>query len=123
MPAPIKRYTDVIHIQSKFLMDSKEIFLTLAQRQAIELINRYSLQLATIAEQGVTANASIDDIRHELINYLTPIMGYSEMLFDGWIGELNPDQRSHIEIICQAIRDLRDVILKRRFVIEMPESA
>lgn len=123
MPNVINQYTDIIHIQSEMLMSSNQTHLGLAQRQAIELINRYSMQLATIAKQVTLNKSEYDSLRHELINLLTPIVGYVEMLSDGWIGALDFDQQAHIEIIHHSVNDLRDAILKHHFQDSLSESA
>lgn len=123
MPSIINKYTDIIHIQSEMLMSSNQAHLGLAQRQAIELINRYSMQLATIAKQVTVNENEYDNLRHELINLLTPIVGYVEMLSDGWIGVLDSDQQAHIEIIHHSVNDLRDTILKHHFQDSLSESA
>lgn len=123
MSRTLQQYTDIIHIQSRLLMDSNKTYLSMAQRQAIELINRYSAQLVTSAKQAAPEDKHYDSVRHELINILTPIVGYIEMLSDGWIGKLNPDQVAHIDIIRQSVFELRRVILAYRAERAMSESA
>ncbi len=119
----INKYTDIIHLQSRLLMDSDKSYLSLSQRQAIELINRYSTHLAIFARQSHTNQQQLDKIRHELINILTPIVGYVEMLADGWIGTLNPDQSDHVDIIQQSVNMLRNVVLLNNVQTEISESA
>jgi|GEM_PF-6938543 len=123
MSDPIQQYTDIIHIQSRLLMDSNKTYLSMSQRQAIELINRYSSQLAAAAKQASPDDKCYETVRHELINILTPIVGYIEMWMDGWIGKLNPDQSAHVEIIHQSVYELRRVILAYRVERAMSESA
>lgn len=123
MPELINKYTDIIHLQSQMLMDSNQTYLGLAQRQAIELINRYSMQLASVAKQNMQEQSQYDSVRHELINILTPIVGYIEMLSDGWIGVMYPEQKTHIDIIHRSVNNLRDVIMKHQFQGSFSESA
>ena len=119
----INKYTDIIHLQSRLLMDSDKSYLSLSQHQAIEFINRYSTHLAGVARQAYNNQHKFEVVRHELINILTPIVGYIEMLSDGWIGIMNPDQCDHVEIVRQSVNALRDVILVHRFQKEVSESA
>lgn len=119
----INQYTDIIHIQSRLLMDSDTSYLSLAQRQAIELINRYSTQLAGVARKPSVHSDDFESTRHELINLLTPIVGYIEMLSDGWIGALSVDQTERLNIIHETVYALQDVILAHGFQKELWESA
>ncbi|MGJ3240054.1 MAG: histidine kinase dimerization/phospho-acceptor domain-containing protein [Anaerolineae bacterium] len=114
MSYKIAKYTDIIYLQSQLLTTSNKSYMTLAQRQAIELICRYSAQLAQTAKKLTDDPEQQALVRHDMINILTPIVGYVEMLSDGWIGSLNPDQASHVEIIQQSVDALRECILTYR---------
>lgn len=125
MSETINKYTDIIRVQSQLLTDSKLTHMSLAQRQAIELINRYAVQIVnmTNAYESGTSNMDCDRLRHELINTLTPIVGYSEMLVDEWIGTLATNQQKHVEIIHQNVQSLRTYIQSYQFHTDMSMSA
>ncbi len=119
----ILKSKDIIHKQSQLLLESNQNHLPVSQQNAIERISRYASQLAITAQQiGITHDQEII-LRHEMINILTPIVGYTEMLADGWVGHLNPDQMQHIELIQHAVGMMRQSILSYRKQSPLSESA
>ncbi|MEM9953975.1 MAG: histidine kinase dimerization/phospho-acceptor domain-containing protein [Chloroflexota bacterium] len=121
--ADIVQYTDIIRIQTRSLVDSDKTYLTTTQREAIERIHQYTEQLAFTANRVAHTSDEHKAIRHELINILTPIIGYIEMLADGWMGRLNPDQMAHVDIVQHASQALRGIILTQRHDDQLSDSA
>ncbi|WMW24923.1 PAS domain-containing sensor histidine kinase [Methanolobus sediminis] len=58
----------------------------------------------------------LSNLRHELNTPLTSIKGFSELLYDGTLGELNEDQMRAIERVVVKTRKLQDLINSLLFV-------
>lgn len=116
----IRNCTEIIHKQTILLANDKS---PLSQQDVVNRINRYCTQLTITAQFVATDEDQQIAQRHELINILTPIMGYVEMLADGWIGKLNPDQEQHIDLIQHAVDHMRQSILAFRYQHNLSESA
>jgi len=41
-------------------------------------------------------NARIKELRHKLINSMTVILGHTQILLDGLVGELNKEQKDRV---------------------------
>lgn len=112
MQALIENNIAIILAHTALLLEPSDNSLTEIQKNSVSLINHYTQEL----QQAVKQNENLSEseirrfMRHELLNVLTPIVGYVEMLADGWIGKLSPDQEAHIEIISSAVQDVLQII-------------
>jgi hypothetical protein len=50
------------------------------------------------------------ELRHELGNPLTPILGYSELLEMQLVNSMTPDQQTHVLAIASSTRELRQIV-------------
>jgi signal transduction histidine kinase len=112
MQQVLDRYICIILSHSAMLLEPSDTPLSELQRNSISLIQKYTNELynALNTSEALSEQEMLRFMRHELLNLLTPIVGYVEMLQDGWIGKLNPDQSSHIEIISYAVQDVLEII-------------
>jgi PAS domain S-box-containing protein len=76
------------------------------RRQAEEL----ALALAQLQELDRLKSEFMQNVSHELRTPLALIWGYAELLTDGTLGELDPDQRGPIEAIAWHTRRLIDLV-------------
>lgn len=121
----IKHYTDIIYMQSRLLTDCSQVYMNLGQRKAIENVNAYTQELIKFLNNHEQTHPHLteESMRHELINLLTPIVGYVDMLADEWIGSLNPEQFQHVDLIYQNVHSLQQYVLSQRFKVELSISA
>lgn len=63
--------------------------------------------------QSVPLHLVTREMRHELGNPLTPIVGYSDLLAAGMMGQLNDIQLGYVRRICDATDQLRALIEAR----------
>jgi signal transduction histidine kinase len=112
MQQVLERYIGIILSHSALLLEPSDNPLSDIQRNSIGLIQKYTNELnsAISRSEALSEEEMRRFMRHELLNLLTPIVGYVEMLQDGWIGKLNLDQSSHIEIIAYAVQDVLEII-------------
>jgi hypothetical protein len=106
----ISPYIHVITQETNALMEDKVDELSPMQCKIIHSIHQYTDQLLIAAE---TVNeTSYDDVeRHKLLDLLTPIVGYVEMLADGWMGNFNASQQhERVNLIIAAVRRLADSV-------------
>jgi signal transduction histidine kinase len=107
----IANYNKLILSHAALLLES-DTALNPMQLNAVRLIDKYAQELS----QSLQDNAALNEndmrrfMRHDMLNLITPILGYGEMLSDAWMGKLNPDQSAHIEIILNAVYDIQELI-------------
>lgn len=120
----ISRYTDIICVQSQLLTDG-DVYLSATQHQAVKKVVLYTNELLAFLKDHHQTHPHLTEetIRHEIINFLTPIVGYIDMLADEWIGCLAPNQQSHVEIIYESVHGLRKYVLSQQFKVALCESA
>ena len=75
-----------------------------------EMIERLKTHVAKLEKITHLKDEFSAMINHELKTPLAPIVGYSELLLDGTLGELNPVQIEKIKIIHQSALNLTDLI-------------
>jgi hypothetical protein len=114
----LENYIAIILAQSTLLLEPGSKPLTELQKNSIVLIDRYSQELnrAVKNSENLSELEMQRFVRHELLNILTPIVGYIEMLADGWIGRLSPDQSAHVEIISYAVQDVLSIIASQKIL-------
>ena len=108
----LESYFAMILAHSALLLEASDSPLTEIQKSSITLISKYTEELKqSVKKTEILSETEMHRfLRHELLNVLTPIVGYIEMLADGWIGKLTPDQAAHIEIIYYAVHDVQSII-------------
>lgn len=94
------------------LLDTDGTKLNELQLSSLTLIKQYTQELAAAIEEkdSVPNNEIARFIRHDLLNLLTPVVGYAEMLSDGWVGALSDEQSEHMQIILHTVHDLLKLI-------------
>ncbi len=111
---------DELNTQTKLIVDCALALLnehstgslTLKQREVVRTILANAERLIHLyAEfQSVPMAQVSSEMRHELGNPLTPILGYSDLLSMGAIGSLSDIQRGYVQQICDVTKRLRAMI-------------
>lgn len=120
----------VLHVGSLtprvFTDDDLELLLMAADRAAMAIVNARLFQAEReTAEALASTNEElrqldemkdmfVSGVSHELRTPLTSMLGYTEILLEGEVGELNDEQQHFLEIIdrnCHRLTDLIDDIL------------
>ncbi len=106
----IEKIVQQIKCCSDALVETDIWTLSPTQRQAVATIVRYAGELDTISSDmsALTPERMRKIIRHEFLNLLTPLLGYAEMLREGWIGTLDQHQQTLVENISRGAQELRD---------------
>ncbi|MEL6308897.1 MAG: hypothetical protein AAFV98_20150 [Chloroflexota bacterium] len=125
MSKTIYRYTRTIIETSHDLMQPDLEHVSPSQRQVIDLIDRYTLQLIQAYNQGnlIPVAQHQHYFRHVLIDILTPIVGYTEMLADGWLGQLHTEHEDAIGRLLYQVRGLMNYIIDEDYTTSLEESA
>jgi signal transduction histidine kinase len=89
----------VIAIETARLYDSE-------RKQTVEL----SEALAQQQELDRLKNAFVQNVSHELRTPLAIIRGYAELMVDGDLGELSPEQRESVEVMARRTRMLSKML-------------
>ncbi len=63
-----------------------------------------------LAELYDTAHQFVDNVSHEFRNPLTTIKGFVSLVHDGLAGEVNNEQREHLEVVLNQVDDLSTMI-------------
>ena len=121
----ISRYADIIYMQTHILLDPNQVPLNVQQRKAIRSINTHTQDLIEFLKTHEETHPHLTEetMRHEIINILTPIVGYIDMLADEWIGKLTAIQFNHVELIYQCVQSLKQYVLSHRFKVNISISA
>lgn len=108
----IDNYNQLILTHVNVLLDANDTSLNEMQLNSLGLIKKYTqdLTLAIQTNEALPATEIARFMRHDLLNLLTPVVGYAEMLSDGWIGKLDAEQSEHMKIILYAVHDLLKLI-------------
>lgn len=125
MSKTIYRYTRAIIETSHDLMQADSEHISPSQRQVIDLIDRYTLQLIQAYNQGnlIPVAQRQSYFRHVLIDILTPIVGYTEMLADGWLGQLHAEHADAVRRLLYQVRGLMDYIIGKDYTASLDTSA
>lgn len=115
----ISRYIHIITQETNVLLKDEINQLNPIQCNTIHSIHEYINQLC-VASIMLSEASYNEAVRHQLLDLLTPISGYVEMLADGWMGELNLEQRDRINLIFAAVHRLTHYI--RSQIVEKKES-
>lgn len=118
MPTFINRYIHVINQEATVLLDNKFERLTPLQIEVIHSLLQHTQELSLALTTLVKTQKSVK-IRHELLNLMTPISGYVEMLSDGWMGQLSEQQLDHIKLMVVAAHRLTEYV--RKYPVESQE--
>lgn len=118
MSSLVSRYIHVITQETKALMADDDK-LSPKQWLIIRSIHQNTDQLL-IATEKVGETGYNEVIRYKLLDLLTPISGYVEMIVDGWIGDLNSRQVDRINLISAAVQRLTNYV--RSYPIEFRET-
>ncbi|WP_406656483.1 PAS domain-containing sensor histidine kinase [Methanolobus sp. ZRKC2] len=112
---PIKaEFSPVISEEGK-LMGGVCVVEDFTERKAAEeALNKYAEELARANEELKSLDRMKDEflsnLRHELTTPLIPIKGYSELMFDGALGELSEKQHDAMEKIMLSSERLKRLI-------------
>lgn len=106
MPAFINRYVHVITEEAHALIENKYEKLNPLQKEVVQSILEHTKELSMLMLIGQAK----DELRHELLNVLTPISGYVDMLSDGWMGKLSEEQIDRVKLINVAVRRLTEYV-------------
>jgi PAS domain S-box-containing protein len=112
---PIKaEFSPVISDEGKF-MGGVCVVEDFTERKAAEkALNQYAEDLAKANEELTSLDRMKDEflsnLRHELKTPLIPIKGYSELMFDGALGELTEKQRDAMEKVMLSSDRLKRLI-------------
>ncbi|MBN2110738.1 MAG: PAS domain-containing sensor histidine kinase [Methanosarcinaceae archaeon] len=112
---PVKaEFSPVISEEGK-LMGGVCVVEDFTERKAAEeALNRYAEELSKANEELKSLDRMKDEflsnLRHELTTPLIPIKGYSELMFDGALGELNEKQHDAMEKIMFSSERLKRLI-------------
>ena len=100
-------YANTIIATSKALLRDSQ--LSNKQREVIEVISRAANEFVRIYDDcmAMPFEKFARELRHEIMNPLTPIRGYSEMLLIGMIGVLTPEQQEFVQQIAESGNMLR----------------
>lgn len=91
--------------QPRIFRPEHESFLGLISRQTAS-----ALELSFLAAELVVRRQFEADLAHDLKQPLTAILGYSEMLFEGRLGELNERQRNGLSAVLRSLVRLEGMI-------------
>lgn len=119
MSSLVSRYIHVITQETKALMTDNVDKLSSKQCDVIHSIHQYTDQLS-LATERIAETGYNDVVRYKLLDLLTPISGYVEMIVDGWMGDLNARQNDRINLIAAAVQRLTNYV--RSYPIEFKES-
>ncbi|MDG6242838.1 MAG: PAS domain S-box protein [Methanolobus sp.] len=112
---PIKaEFSPVISEEGKF-MGGVCVVEDFTERKAAEkALNQYAADLAKANEELKSLDRMKDEflsnLRHELKTPLIPIKGYSELMYEGALGELNQKQQDAMEKVMLSSERLRRLI-------------
>ncbi|WP_407354753.1 PAS domain S-box protein [Methanolobus sp. WCC5] len=112
---PIKaEFSPVISEEGKF-MGGVCVVEDFTERKAAErALNQYAADLAKANEELKSLDRMKDEflsnLRHELKTPLIPIKGYSELMYEGALGELNQKQKDAMEKVMLSSERLRRLI-------------
>ncbi|HKP77084.1 MAG TPA: HAMP domain-containing sensor histidine kinase, partial [Longimicrobiaceae bacterium] len=81
---------------------------TLAEQAAVALRN--AARYEAMREAAVRRERFFSAMSHDLRTPITAIMGYSELLQDGIMGDLEPHQQDMVERICQVSGHLAELV-------------
>ena len=109
MPTFINRYIHIVTQESRSLINDKFEKLNPIQAQTIQSIINHSEDLCLFISKLEEKDTGSTN-RHDLLNMITPISGYIDMLSDGWMGDLNEQQHDRIQLISLAVYRLIDYV-------------
>jgi len=98
--------------EAVLLKENADIYAALGQKNA-ELVDlTQQLQEANTRLQSLNAHYlnMLSFVSHELRSPLISLLGFAELLQDGLLGELSPEQRHAVEIVCNMAKHLIDMI-------------
>jgi signal transduction histidine kinase len=100
-------YANTIIATSKTLLRDSQ--LSAKQREVIGVISRAANEFVRIYNDcmAMPFEQFARELRHEIMNPLTPIRGYTEMLLIGMIGTLTPEQQEFVQQIAESGNLLR----------------
>lgn len=112
---PIKaEFSPVISDEGKFMGGVCVVEDFTERKAAEEALNQYAQDLAKANEELKSLDRMKDEfisnLRHELKTPLIPIKGYSELMYDGALGELTPKQKNAAEKMMLSSERLRRLI-------------
>lgn len=109
MTAFISQYIRIINQEARNLLDNKFEALNPIQVNVLQSILKHTEELSLEAI-AIEETQRRDHVRHELLNLMTPISGYIDMLSDGWMGDFSEQQSDSIKLISLAVQRLTEHI-------------
>lgn len=101
---------------------SRQVAIALENARMYAVEQRRTAELGRALEQqrelDGLKNQFIQNVSHELRTPLAMILGYSELLASGDLGELSPEQKGPVEIMVQRSYVLRDLIENITAILE-----
>ncbi|MEZ5334629.1 MAG: PAS domain-containing sensor histidine kinase [Methanolobus sp.] len=112
---PIKaEFSPVISDEGKFMGGVCVVEDFTERKAAEEALNQYADELSRANEELKSLDKMKDEfisnLRHELKTPLIPIKGYSELMYEGALGELNQKQKDAVEKMMLSSERLRRLI-------------
>jgi len=91
------------------MLDNKELLNTM-QIESLEKIQRNTSTFVESFDlkQAAELNVFVSYLNHEAFNYITPILGYSELVAMQAQGALSNEQRETMDELCDIAYALRD---------------
>lgn len=121
----VGKYADIIYTQAHTLTETNLVCLNPQQCRAVKNIkkNTKSLMIFLATYEQTHPNLSKEALRHEIIDKLTPIIGYSDMLADEWSENPKDNQVYHFKLINQCVTALRKHLLTQHNELGLSVSA
>lgn len=89
--------------------------LTDTQFFALYKVDLYSQQLLELMEEKPNPQLTQAPVSHyALVDLVTPILGYAEMLVEGWMGHSTSDLLRDFSTLLECTRQLSRLLLKRQ---------
>ncbi|MBP1908109.1 PAS domain-containing sensor histidine kinase [Methanolobus bombayensis] len=112
---PIKaEFSPVVSDEGKFMGGVCVVEDFTERKAAEEALNKYAEDLARANEELTSLDRMKDEfisnLRHELKTPLIPIKGYSELMYEGSLGELNQKQKDAVEKMMLSSERLKRLI-------------
>lgn len=89
-------------------LQKKQHLLNPTQRMTMRRIHRYVVDLdATFANVGDQLSRQQ---RYQMIDLVTPVQGYVEMLYEGWLGDIHTTLQADIVYLRQLVQQMNDIL-------------
>ena len=84
------------------------------RKRAYDALKVYAAELSKVNEELKSLDKMKDEflsnVSHELNTPLVSIKGYNELIYDGTLGEINPEQKNALEIVSRNTRRLMGLV-------------